>query len=292
MNDIEQPSHDTTSAAEHQGDLRPSRMRFSLTTMIVTISLACLVMGNIISAGKWYYETQALKRELAIAERTTGYLVVDDPTKIQVTSTSTGVRGLWRFQVHLPEGRDYRMCYQIGDIPKEGTPERTGRTHKRDLGPGKVDLSFHLHHDHEDEWWIHQRGSWKHGNNTQPIASIRLGYGTWEWLEAHPVRPSSSKVRRLGRWSDGSVPGQYFLVDVQGVLNTQLSGHMSYDPSKTLDLIKIRATEIQGPEEEPTDEKFGFFDPLSVDAKALEANNKIPEISDGIQLWIEPVPIP
>lgn len=281
MNVLENESRDFD--AEHQGDLRPSRMRFSLTTMIVTISLACLVMGNIISAGKWYYETQALKRELAIAERTTGYLVVDDPTKIQVTKVGTQIPGVWQFQFYLPEGRSYRLCHRMGNIPREGSPEKDPRVHVTDLGSGRVHLSFWLECAGENEWKIHRRGTWWQGSNGTELDTSSVHSTTLDWLDAG----RHSFLNKVFYRQEPDYSYRYFLIDSQGVTDTRLTGHRSYDPSVRVDLIKIRVTEIL----DVSDEERKKF-PLDNDIKALEENNEIPEISDGIQLWIEPVPIP
>lgn len=267
---------------DEANDVRPSRMRFSLTTMIVTISLACLAMGNIISAGKWYYETQALKRELAIAERTTGYLVVDDPTKIQVTNVGTEIKGLWQFQLYLPEGRSYRLCHRVGGIPREGSPEKDPRIHVTELAPARVHLSFRLERLGPKSWKIHRSGVWRRGGNGTMLDTTSHYPGTLDWLDSS----SHSFLSPVFYHQERDNNFRYFLIDSQGVPDTRMSGHSSYDPSQRFDLIKIRVSELQAPTENP---KAMLSDRA---IKALEENTEIPEISDGIQLWIEPVPIP
>ncbi|WDI40185.1 hypothetical protein [Bremerella sp. P1] len=259
-------------------------MRFSLTTMIVTISLSCLVMGNIISAGKWYYETRALKRELAIAERTTGYLVVDDPTKIQVTNVGTAVKGLWHFRFYLPEGRSYRLCHRVGEIPRDGRPKRDARIFVEELGPGYVNVSFWLERQGQTEWRVYRRGSWGRGGFSTMLDTTSNHFTTLEWFDAHRIS-FTSNVYYFHQQQDGKEGDvRYFLVENQGVHDTSMLGHRSCDPDQSLDLIKIRATEIPA----PVSEAINTY-PFRTDPKPLEENNEIPEISDGIQLWIEPV---
>lgn len=280
---------------DEANDVRPSRMRFSLTTMIVTISLACLVMGNIISTGKWYFETRALKRELAIAERTTGYLVVDDPTKIQVTNVGAIGKGTWRFRFHLPEGYNYRLCHQIGEIPEHGTPQQVSKRNISQMTPGEVELMVQISKSNNGFLDLDIGGRFRGHRKVSGAGGTYSQRGDWGWWEARPILGSSSKVRYRTDSANGSTPVRYYLVDIQGLPNTSNVGHLSYEPTERFDLIKIRSVEIQGPEKVPTSGPFGLFDPFDpfkIDTKALEQNNEIPEISDGIQLWIESVPIP
>jgi hypothetical protein len=72
-------------------------------------------------------ENQRLRDEL-------GELSVDDETQLHAIRTSSGEKLEWAWRVWIPEGHEYRLRGDGGQIPKEGWPHEGGTNYLRDAG--------------------------------------------------------------------------------------------------------------------------------------------------------------
>ncbi|MFN3152587.1 hypothetical protein [Bremerella sp.] len=255
--------------------------QFTIRSFVVWISVICLVLGNIVTGAMLLRSQEELKR----AERETGFLVYDDATKIHVTRVPVPVRGVWQFRVHLPEGRQYRLCHRVGQIPANGYPH-TNPTSVYEL-PDTGELSFFLkfYETTHGYWDVHLEGTVKHPTERRRNGRIyrKVSLGTQErhdWIHAIQYKPSSS-IREIAIDFRTNSPPRFFVVDVSEIPLASEAGHISFPADKTVELVRIRVANIKSPTQPPF--------PTVADYDELERSAEFPAEADGIMFWIEPV---
>lgn len=112
--------------------------RFSLLSFLLIVTIVALGAGLWASLG----ERAALKQQIQDLRNHYEVLTITDPTKIHILRQETGIRGFELFQVYLPEGRDYRLKYDVQNFPRGTNP--TAADAFANMPPGRYDVRFAL----------------------------------------------------------------------------------------------------------------------------------------------------
>lgn len=237
------------------------------------ITLACAVLANFLTARNWF---QA-KGQVAKAQRELGLLVVEDPSQFNVVKVHSWQ--CWSWRVYLPPGRKYRVMHQIGKIPEEGFP-KTSNLSGFEFDAGELEVNYALKYDrHGSPHLVHfmktiasEGVSGAIGKSFIPIET------TVDWLDADRITLLEDQYLLRGGEDE---PDRYFRIDVDGVTRNY-SGRPILQPADTpLELVRVRAIEFSGPQ------KLRLPDPFP---KVQKDVPEFPELTDGLLIWIEPVP--
>lgn len=96
----------------------PTR-RFSLKQLLAWTSIAGLLLANLVLA----YRLRRAEDELSLLRKESGYLVVNEPDKIQLIAAPALGRHQWRWRLHAPPGLRFEYGVQFGDVPAKGVPD-------------------------------------------------------------------------------------------------------------------------------------------------------------------------
>jgi hypothetical protein len=98
------------------------RVQFSLGTLIwMTITAGALALF-----GLSYRETLALREGNRALRDHLGLLTIGDSQKIHVVAAKTEDELTWRWRVHLPPGRKFRLDSRLLNIPPANMPSKAG----------------------------------------------------------------------------------------------------------------------------------------------------------------------
>lgn len=126
---------------------RKGWLRFSLRSLIITISVAVLILSHVLSSYRLYWT----QREFDAWRRDVGGHLSDRSAELQIVSVNTGRLDDWMWRVRVPPGRRYDLVLECRDLaPTESEQEtqktrvfRLGPNHERRLlGPGETLVTF------------------------------------------------------------------------------------------------------------------------------------------------------
>jgi hypothetical protein len=96
------------------------RIRLSLRTLFIVMLILCAGIG-------YYLTVRRLieaERELRIRRAESGYLTIDDRTKVHAISMETDQPNTWRWRVFIPKGHRYEWRIACQDIPRDVPPAK------------------------------------------------------------------------------------------------------------------------------------------------------------------------
>ncbi len=253
------------------------RFRFTLGPFILWISLICLLLGNVVTGALLLQS----KQRLHLAERQTGFLDYDDPSKIHITRLTSPGPGTWQFRAHLPEGRSYRLCHQVGKVP---ATDYTESAFPKELESGDFTFSFVLHETKGGPWSLLLQG-WRDGpngyRNRHYHGHVGLGKQTGnDWIYATRTN-SDSTVWTTTYSLYGMLSPRFYVLDVSEIPYASDLGHVSFEPDDIVQLLRLRVANV--------DMTNRPASPSTSELDAMEAAADFPTEADGIMFWIEPV---
>ena len=161
--------------------------RFSLRTLFLVLLFGCLAASNIFTSYRWKQvreENTALRKEV-------GYLIVEDPNKLNVVAVKTLDDMTWRWRVHVPDGSRPQLRFYWQEIPVNGFSPEFAATN---LPPGDYPLTATIRRNRFDEWTL--LVGFGNGSSTTAIDQRFAG-----WLEKQSG-PSGWSMSQAG--TDGT----------------------------------------------------------------------------------------
>lgn len=123
----------------------PGPFRFSILTLLGVMAALALVVALLAMIGertRWKTQTVVLREELRQLRETNQLLDVVDPEKIYIRGMIAPFERMGQWQVHLPEGSDYRLKYDWQDLPPDRDPTNVSRPYPgMKLPPGTYTIS-------------------------------------------------------------------------------------------------------------------------------------------------------
>lgn len=99
--------------------MQKSSRRFSLKQVLGWTTVICLILSNVVLA----YRLRQAERELKLLRLESGYLIVDQPDKVQLISAPALGKHQWRWRIHAPPGVKFEYGVQFGEVPPSGIPD-------------------------------------------------------------------------------------------------------------------------------------------------------------------------
>lgn len=112
---------DAIEQAEQVRTRRERRFRFSLRGLILVLALFCAVVSHVLTS----VELRRVRNDARLLRDELGYLSVTDQRKLHVIAVAPDLgytTKRWRWRVHFPEGRRFRVCYKFTELPMDGIP--------------------------------------------------------------------------------------------------------------------------------------------------------------------------
>ena len=125
------PETEKAARTDNAGRRRRFRPKFSLATLLVLVTIGCLL------AALWATSQRldALRAELAETRRELqkyrdelGYVTISDPNKAHATGIRTPGRLRWQWRVYVPKSRRFRLCAAARRIPANGVAKSHSAT--------------------------------------------------------------------------------------------------------------------------------------------------------------------
>ncbi len=135
-------------------DPKSSVTRFTLRTLLMAITIAAMAMSLIVmylNNRDLMLRNHTLAKENRRLRDELGSLTVDDVTQLHAIETSSGEQFDWTWRVWIPEGKEYRLRGEGGQVPKAGWPEYGGTMYLRD--PGEHVIHYRISRDPRDGKW-------------------------------------------------------------------------------------------------------------------------------------------
>jgi len=103
-------------------------MKISIRDLFLVTMIVALVVGWFVehrAASRLVGENVRLEQEAKQLRDQSGLLTVSDVTKlhaIAIASDLSHAENRWRWRLHFPSDRPFRICCQFADLPESGTP--------------------------------------------------------------------------------------------------------------------------------------------------------------------------
>ncbi len=101
---------------------KPSRLRFSLRTLLLLMIAACVALG--------YYHTWRRMRdaeeEVRVRRDESGYLSVEDRSQLHAIALDTDEPNTWCWRLFVPKGHRYSWNIACENIPQNTAPQKAG----------------------------------------------------------------------------------------------------------------------------------------------------------------------
>ncbi|TWT96995.1 hypothetical protein Pla108_27720 [Botrimarina colliarenosi] len=123
--------------------------KFSLKTLLVLTTIVALVVTLAVTQR----ELADKSSQLESYRNEMRYLSISDANKINAISIPGFGRKSWRWRIHLPKDRQFRLRLAFDDIPMNGLPENVPDKMFCDLPPGESLLSVSLVKEN-GEWGV------------------------------------------------------------------------------------------------------------------------------------------
>lgn len=91
--------------------------RFRLRLSLLTALLLTTIIAMAIAITLLWREVAPLRQEVQRLRMETGYLTLDDPTKVHVISVPTFEEDTWKWRIYLPPGGTYTLHERSGRLP-------------------------------------------------------------------------------------------------------------------------------------------------------------------------------
>lgn len=197
---------------------RPKRMpdprpfRFSILALLGLMAVCALIVALFAMMGeraKWKAQSAVLREELRQLREAHQLLNVEDPSKISVRRMIAPFKRMGQWQVHLPEGGEYRLKYDWKDLPPDRDPHIVYRPFVgMKLLPGTYTISqtFLFEPSRNKSEWV------AYITATKPRYDGVIGYGfprdAPSWLTSYKV---SDNKFELPSMSEGKSPQEFSL---------------------------------------------------------------------------------
>jgi hypothetical protein len=108
-------------------------LRFSLLTVLIVVTLICVTTSHILTSirlSRIEERNRELQRTIRERNDRDGILTVDDPQLVHVIARVPDINDAavptpptgCSWQMHIPSGKKYRICWATSQIPLEGLP--------------------------------------------------------------------------------------------------------------------------------------------------------------------------
>jgi hypothetical protein len=174
------------------------RFRFSLRNFFLFLFVAYLIGSNLFTA----LENKRLNEKLTESHRAheklqaeLGLLVVSDPNKVHAVAVQTHESLTWRWRLHVPKGRRFRLFMATQEIPDNGFPPNQSSSN---LVEGDFTATAAIRKGHLDKWMF--RIMYPSGSTGMAFSDEHS-----EWIVNHP---GSSESQAGYNGSESANPGE------------------------------------------------------------------------------------
>jgi hypothetical protein len=106
------------SDSDHNVQRTRQRLRFSLTSLFLLITIVGLAVALWTTSQGWKKDATALQK----LRNQVGELTISDPDRVHVIRVPTTGPLNWQWRVFLPAGREFQLRLITGEVPKTGVP--------------------------------------------------------------------------------------------------------------------------------------------------------------------------
>lgn len=200
------------------------KFRFSLASLLLFVLLAAAVVGLKMSRA----EVEQLREENAKFRRQLGSFAIEDVTKIYVLRQTSHENLEWRWRVYIPEGPEWLVRMESGEIPEAAFPKFEGGYNLQPLPSGEFTLVVRLYKNDGIRNGWHLKASWVENSATLAIdektsawmdsSYISSGFGSDSApVEFDPARDPQIELYRRQKVAEtpdagGSEPPRGFLI--------------------------------------------------------------------------------
>lgn len=170
--------------------MRQPRFRFSLLTVLLLGTIAAMAV-TMWRNGK---DLVPLRAELMDLRAELGYFRVDQPERIAVQESDVVTGKAWRWRVHLPVNKQYRLHYRLGSWPEVDLKNKTSwlpgimrAGSSNDLPVGQFTLNVSLE-SFDGKWFLR----YAYANQIQGIVELKTDS---DWLSDLLSHQLSSEAR-------------------------------------------------------------------------------------------------
>jgi hypothetical protein len=134
--------------------MRPRHVfKLSLRTMFIIVALLAATVATVVKT----WQVERAEREVETLRKLAGYLnTTDEPYRLHAVLLPSEKRNTWRWRVHFPEKRIYRLHVSVGDIPLDA-PLSSGAYEDYNNGQftvpyGDAVMTASLRQTESDDW--------------------------------------------------------------------------------------------------------------------------------------------
>jgi hypothetical protein len=174
------------------------RFRFSLRSFFLFLIVACLIGSNLFTAREVNRLNEKLSESYRANEKLQaelGLLVVTDPNKLHAVAVQTQESLTWRWRLHVPTGRRFRLFMATQEIPDNCLPTNHSSS---GLVEGDFTATAAIRKGHLDKWMF--RVMYPSGSTGMAFSDERS-----EWIVNHP---GSSESQAGSNDSESTNPGE------------------------------------------------------------------------------------
>lgn len=132
----------------------PRRVRFSLRSLIVVTMIAAMAIG-LVALNRQNQQLAARNEVLSRMNQQLrdelGELSIGDETQLHAIRTKNGEGLEWEWRVWIPEGHEYRLRGDGGEIPEQGWLQRGGTIYLRKAGEQVI--RYRIYKDPREGKW-------------------------------------------------------------------------------------------------------------------------------------------
>jgi hypothetical protein len=97
-----------------------ARAKFSLRTLLIVVALVCFAIGTYVVGTR----LANAEREVRKLRNESGFLTIDDRSKVHVIALGVDEANTWRWRLFIPKGHQYSWNIAAEKIPKNDVPEK------------------------------------------------------------------------------------------------------------------------------------------------------------------------
>ena len=156
---------------DHSEDAPIRGPRFSLLTLLVFMTFVALAvgLGSVARNNRqlWLANESLVKENRRLRDEA-GELFIEDETELHAIQISTDTYFEWQWRIWIPEGGEYLLCYEGGEIPEDGFSDVGGTIFLRSAGEQLIRYS--IRRDPRDDRWYGSlsAGGGSRGKDEQP----------------------------------------------------------------------------------------------------------------------------